>query len=445
MLNNVSPSSGWNRTIDIAPLVSFRILYGLLGAFGLLWSMAKGDIHNRFIAANFFFSYEGWEWIPYLGDAWILPIYCIGIIAALAISLGVLYRLSVFSFGLSFSYLHSIDATNYINHYYLIWLFSLILLLVPANAAYSLDLRLGLTKGRQSIPAWMVDIFKLQIAIVYIFAGIAKLNSDWLLGAMPLKIWCLQHQDFPLLGPLFKWDIAHYAMSWGGAFYDLTIIFWLLWRKTRVGAYLFVLTFHLLTAAMFDIGLFPPLMICGSLIFFSPARHRWVLTRLFGPSDRGADRLPKQVFFSKYIVLPFLYLYFLIQLFLPIRHLFFTNENILFTQNYYRYGWRVMLVENEGLVTFHVIDSNSNRTWVLDADNLEAEGLLTPYQIKRMSVQPEHIRQFAHYLSDRYAAQYQIPRPIVRVDAFVALNGRVSRRLIDPELDLARVGAAGLR
>jgi hypothetical protein len=32
------------------------------------------------------------------------------------------------------------------------------------------------------------DILKIILAIVYIYAGLAKLNSDWLLEAIPLNL-----------------------------------------------------------------------------------------------------------------------------------------------------------------------------------------------------------------------------------------------------------------
>ena len=93
-----------------------------------------------------------------------------------------------------------------------------------------------------------------------------------------------------------------------------------------------------------------------------------------------------------------------------------------------------MLVENEGFATFTVRDKYSDRFWVVDNSEF-----LSPYQIKRMSVQPEHIRQFAHYLSDVYAKNFLIRNPIVNADVFVSLNCRPSKRLIDPKVNLAEI------
>jgi hypothetical protein len=72
------------------------------------------------------------------------------------------------------------------------------------------------------------------IVIVYFFAGIAKLNSDWLIEAQPLSIWISSKYDFPIFGNyIFQKKITHYLMSWGGMLYDLSIPFLLLSKRLR--------------------------------------------------------------------------------------------------------------------------------------------------------------------------------------------------------------------
>jgi hypothetical protein len=419
-----------HKPTSIAPLITFRILFGILCFFGLLWSVAKNELAVRYWTANFYFKYWGFEWLPYPGDIGIVILYILAMISALGISFGAFYRLSVLLFALSFSYLHTVDASNFINHYYLIWIFAFYLFFVPANAALSIDSRMGWVKKRNEIPYMYLLVFLLQIGIVYTYAGIAKLNSDWIFRAMPLKIWLGQSADFPIIGGLFSQNWVHFAMSWFAAFYDLTIVFWLLRSKSRPYAYVAVLVFHLLTSMLFDIGLFPPLMIIACTLFFSPAIHVQFLSKL-GYRQAEPLTLNTKIQNPKILILSF---FLLIQLFLPVRHWFLTKENILWTQDYYRYGWRLMLVENEGFASFTVCDANSNRFWVVDNNEY-----LTPYQIKRMSVQPEHIRQFAHYIAKLYARKYGLINPIVNADVFVTLNGRPSKRLIDPKVNLAAV------
>ena len=416
--------------ISIAPLITFRILFGLLCFLGLLWSVGKNELAERYFNTQFHFKYWGFEWLPYPGDNGVVLLYVLAAVSALGIAFGAFYRLSVLLFALSFSYLHTVDSTNYINHYYLIWIFALYLLFAPANAAFSIDSRMGWVKKRTEIPGFYLLLFLVQIGIVYTFAGIAKINSDWIFSAMPMKIWLGQQVDFPILGALFGQNWVHFTMSWFAVFYDLTIFSWLLWSKSRPYAYMAVLVFHLLTSLLFDIGLFPPLMIVACTLFLSAETHLKLLSKLgFKPIENNSSALKVNK-----IQLLFFTVFLIIQTLLPVRHLFFSNENILWTQDYYRYGWRLMLVENEGFVTFTVRDKYSDRFWVVDNSEF-----LSPYQIKRMSVQPEHIRQFAHYLSDVYAKKFLIRNPIVNADVFVSLNGRPSKRLIDPKVNLAEI------
>src|SRR5687767_4968686 len=87
----------------------------------------------------------------------------------------------------------------------------------------------------------------------------------------------------PLVGPLFAYDATAFVMSWSGAFFDLTIPLWLAWRPSRPFAYATVVTFHLATAALFRIGMFPWVMIALTPIFFAPDWPRRVLRSLPAP------------------------------------------------------------------------------------------------------------------------------------------------------------------
>ena len=414
----------------IESFVSFRLLFGLLNFLGLLWSVIKGDIQNRFWEADFYFSYYGLEFLPYPTDYGVVFLYLFALLSSLGIAMGAFYRASVLIFSFSFSYLHSIDATNFINHYYLIWIFSVYLFFVPANGLYSVDRYFKWTEEKRVVPYWLYLVFIMQIGIVYSYAGIAKLNPDWIFEAKPMKIWLGQQTNFPVIGFLFKFNWVHFAFSFFAAFYDLFIFWFLLFKKTRFYAYLTVLVFHILTATLFDIGLFPPLMIISCLLFFPAADHKKFLSYMGLKSNSEISEAKPHLRFS----FTFLSIFLIFQFLLPMRHLIFTHENILWTQDYYRYGWRVMLVENEGLATFTVKDKNSDRFWIVNN-----EEFLTGYQIKRMSVQPEHIRQFANYLSKIYSEKYNLIAPAVHADVFVALNGRISSRLIDSNVDLTKI------
>jgi hypothetical protein len=132
-------------------------------------------------------------------NLWKLYLFTFFIAAAIIfVALGK-YKLAILTFFLSFTYIELMDKTTYLNHYYFITIISLVLVFLPANC-FSVDAYKDEKKRFQKIPRWNIDILKLLLAIVYVYAGLEKLNSDWLLEAMPLKIWLPNNSNLPLIG-----------------------------------------------------------------------------------------------------------------------------------------------------------------------------------------------------------------------------------------------------
>lgn len=412
--------------------------------YGCLWSLYKDDIQQRFLMPKFFFKYYGFEWVGFVGEAGIYFLYLGWFLAAIGILVGAFYRISIWIFFIIFTYLQLIDATNYINHYYAISIFALFLALLPANVAFSIDIWRKPELLKSKIPYAYIFVFQLQIAVIYTFASIAKMNPDWLFRAMPLKIWLLQSQDFPIIGFLFQYNGVHFAMSWIGMLFDLTIV-WFLWcDKTRKWAYAVLLIFHILTGFLLNIGLFPILMILTTTVFFAPSTHEKFLSFLGGFCTgvrhlwvgKAQSECPTP-FGDKVIINKglkyFFIIHFIIQILLPLRHHVLYTGNPLWTEEGYNFSWWVMLLEKDGVATFYVEDPKTGMIW--EVDNQE---FLTPFQEKRMAIRPDHILQFAHYLGKEYSKKYKILNPIVRADVHVTMNGRVSQQLIDPRVDLTK-------
>ena len=130
---------------------------------------------------------------------------------------------------------------------------------------------------------------------------------------------------------------------------------------------------------------------------------------------------------------PMMVLFFIIQIFMPFRYLFYPG-NIQWTEEGYRFSWRVMLLEKAGQATFKIEDKASNRkTEVINGQ------YLSRFQEKQMSIQPDFILQFAHFLKKEYQEKHDINDPIVTVESYVALNGRTSQQLIAPDVNLAEI------
>lgn len=249
------PNSKFLAPISIAPLVSFRILFGLLIFLSTVRFWYLGWIEKHYIEPVFHFKYFGFEWVEPLNSYGMYAVHVILILASLGVVFGFLYRLSAFLLFLTFTYCQLIDLTYYLNHYYFVSLVSFLLIFVPAHRFYSFDSILFLDKSENqskidknkktkdnflynlfsvspslSISGAWILVFQLQLSITYFYAGLAKLNSEWLFDAMPLKIWLPPHYDMPILGFLMKYEITAYVFSWTGMLYDLLIPFALFYR-----------------------------------------------------------------------------------------------------------------------------------------------------------------------------------------------------------------------
>lgn len=415
------------KKVSIAPLVTFRILFGVVMLASIVRFWLNGWIDLQYIQPDFHFKYFGFHWIPEPSTEGYYVLFGIMALSALGIALGAFYRLNALVFFLVFSHIELIDASYYLNHYYFISIVALILVFLPAHRAFSLDVKSGNVARLTHVSALNINILKFQLGLVYVFAGIAKLNADWLLEAMPLKIWLPAQDAMPLIGQLFAYEWTAYAMSWGGAFYDLFIVFFLLWAPTRKLAYAAVVVFHLLTWFLFQIGMFPFIMMGATLIFFSGDFHVKLLS-LLGYSSKGrvmehASLLLRKPAIS--LVMGFAVFQFLF----PLRYLVY-DGNPFWHEQGYRFGWRVMLAEKAGYASFMLKDAKGR---TMEIDNSE---FLTPVQEKMMSTQPDFMIQYAKMLKQHFATQ-GLEDVSVHADVYVTLNGRSSQRFIDPAVDLA--------
>ncbi|QJW90014.1 HTTM domain-containing protein [Spirosoma taeanense] len=424
-----------HKTTSVTPLVVFRMIFGLmlLGSIIRFWS--KGWIDELYIQPTFFFPFYGFEFIKPLGS-YTYWLFAICAVAALLVALGWYYRLAAITLFLSFTYIELIDKSTYLNHYYFTSLVCLLLIVLPAQVYFSVDAYKGRVKPGHQVPAWTIDSLKLLITILYVYAGLAKLNSDWLFHALPLRIWLPAHNDLPLVGFLLNEEWVAFVFSWIGCLYDLSIPFLLWYAPTRLLAYVAVVLFHGLTALLFPIGMFPYIMIVTGLLFFSPDFHQRVLNRLaqwlaLPQAFMESTRLSRYTPPTEFCILILLLFFFVVQLLLPFRYLLYPGE-LFWSEQGYRFSWRVMLMEKAGYAQFTVKDDRGHQVVVNNST------FLTPLQEKMMATQPDMLLQYAHLLRNHYAQQ-GFHQPQVYVDSYVALNGRLGKPLVAPTINLARL------
>jgi len=418
-----------NRPVDGASVAAFRIAFGALLLISTLRFFAHGWVREFYGVPTHFFTYWGFQWVRPLPLPGMYVLYGAVALAALCITLGIAARLAALFASLAFGYAHLCDKANYLNHYYLITLLLLLLASLPVDRELSLRVWRRPSERRSQVRAWVLYLLRFQVGLVYVFGGLAKLNPDWLLHAEPLRIWLAANAELPILGRVLTEPWAGFVFSWCGALFDLTIVPLLSFRVTRTPAYTALLVFHLLTALLFRIGMFPWLMSLSAMIFWSPSWPRALLARFRGalePLAAGVAGAPLKSGRALAIAA-----YAAVQLSLPLRSLLYPG-NTAWSEEGFRFAWKVMLIEKAGSLEYAVEDRAGRR------HSVSPREYLTPFQARMAATQPDMILELAHWIARDAAARAGGP---VRVyaDSEVSFNGRLRRPLIDPQQDLASV------
>ncbi|MEM1041605.1 MAG: HTTM domain-containing protein [Bacteroidota bacterium] len=418
---------------DPVVLGVFRVGFGLVMAASLARFLLLGWAGPLYAEPAFHFTYPGFGWVrPF--PLWALNgVLVLAGVAALGFAWGRSAKVWLAVFVAAFTYVELIEAATYLNHYYFVTVVGLLMLVLPMGAA--------LVPGRAaraSVPAWTVWALRLQIGCVYFFAGVAKLHPDWLLDAMPLRIWLAARGGLPVIGPLLDLAWMPWAFAWAGALFDLSIAFFLLARRTRPWAYAAAVVFHAATYVLFNIGVFPFVMMVAALVFFEGDEWRALGRRLQRWLPRTGERPARPAVRTRRWVAALVGMWLALQVLLPLRHGLYPGDRF-WTEEGFRFAWHVMVASKTGTAAFHVRDPATDRRWTLaPSDDL------TALQEKEMASQPDFLWQYAQHVERRFrAAGYADVE--VRAETYVSLNGRPGRPLVDPEADLTRAPRSVLR
>ncbi len=428
------PSKAWVLPEDAASLAVTRIGLGAVLAWHIaryLW--ARWPEHYYYSDA-FLFSYFGFEWVA-RGPAWAMRGLFWGcLVAALGVCAGAAYRFCAAALLLGYGYLYLLSPSHYMNHHYLILLLMAWLVVVPAADALSVDVWLRRRRARREVPrvarGWLV----FQLSLVYFMGGLAKLNRDWVLHQMPVAEWLRRKaadSTSPVLEALAT-DAGAKLVAWGGLAFDLAIAPALLCRTTRPFGVVASVAFHGLNEHLFEIGVFPWLMLALTPVFFEPGWPRRIpgLGNVIGRAvDRGAPASawrPASRAWLRSGVLA----WGLCQTLLPLRHWLYPGD-VAWTEEGHQYSWRMKLRSKRGEVKFRIVTGDGR----VEVINPRRE--LTARQYRKLSGQPELIRQYAWHLRERMARAGR-PEAKVYADARCRLNYRPPQRLIDPTVDLSR-------
>ena len=382
--------------IDIASLVYFRVIFGAIMLWEVWRYLSYDWIRAYYINPEFHFTYHGFDLVqPWPGDGMYYHFYALGILA-IFIGIGFLYRLSATLFFLGFTYVFLLDQANYLNHFYLVSLMSLLMIFVPAHSANSVDVRLRPSLHSETVPAWPLWLLRAQMGVVYFFGGVAKVNRDWLRGR-PMDDWLGSRSDFPIIGPLFEelWMVL--LFSWGGMLLDLLAVPLFLWRRTRTYTFLVLVWFHWLNDQLFSIGIFPWFAIAATLLYFPPDWPRrifnWPRSTLApAPASSGLVRLQT----SQRLTAALVGVYLLVQILVPLRHWLYPG-NVSWTEEGHNFSWHMKLREKKPFLRFRLTDPVTGENWRPDPREY-----LTTRQFRKMATRPDMILLFAHHSKRRH-------------------------------------------
>lgn len=410
------------KPIDNSPLIIFRIFFGLLLAIESFGAIATGWVKRIFIDTEFTFSHIGFEWLQPLPGNGMYFYYAVMGIFGLLIMLGYQYRLSIVGFTILWTGVYLMQKSSYNNHYYLLILIGIIMFFLPANQYASLDAKKNPAIKSLSMPQWCSWIVLLQISIMYFFAAVAKFYPDWLNGTFTRLLFI--HHHFPIVQPVLNHHWFHLFIAYSGIAFDLLIIPLFLNKKTRTIAFISALLFHLFNSVILQIGIFPFFALSFVVFCYPPEAIR----KLFFKNKPKLE-IEAISYTTKPVLLWFFIPYFIVQLALPIRHLFIPHD-VLWTEEGHRLSWRMMLRSRSGDTQFRILDKETQT--------------LIPYDYKKrlsrkqqnfVASTPDGIWQMAQKIKKEFAAKNQAVE--IYVDSKIAINQGIYFPFIDPTVNFA--------
>lgn len=276
--------------------------------------------------------------------------------------LGLFYRVAIVAFTVLFACFFLLDQAEYLNHFYLVLLFAILLCALPAHRAYSLDACLWPARRSKTVPRAAVFVLRAQVEIVLIFAGLVKLTPDWLAGE-PLGLWLRAGADEVPLGFLLHHDAVILAGTWSTVALHILGAPLLLWRRTRLATFAVYVVFQSANAYFFNIGIFPWITSAATTIFFAPD---WPQQALRGLLERF-EPLPRapRVVRPATRPLPALALVAIagwraVRIALPLRASFFASE-VRSAGDGHRFSWRKRIHDRLAEGVFEVVDPVTGR------------------------------------------------------------------------------------
>lgn len=393
----------------------FRIV---MGALLLFESVNYGLFHCLdciYRDPEMVFTYQYFDWVKVPpGRGLELLLFVMGV-ASLGVMLGFWFRVSIVVLTVCFAWFFLLDAALYLNHFYLTLLFLGILCFIPANRVWALDAK-HYAATSPHIRNWSRLWLIIQLEIVLIYAGVVKLNPDWL-QLEPLRFWMTAHSGNT--SGLTQWltqDAGIALAAYGVIALHIIGAPLLLWSKTRLPVFCLYAFFHSINAAVFNIGIFPFMTIAATTLLFAPDWPVTLWARIRGHSsaalsEQGVNEAhgvvsamgsgsgsTKGTMWSGFynakgvLIVSFVCIWLLVQALLPTRPLWHEGP-VAWNEAGHYFSWRMKLRDKRGTVKFMVQNTKASTFKVVDPKDY-----LNRRQAYRVTCRPDLAWQFAQFL-----------------------------------------------
>lgn len=440
-------TSGWRSRLaallfrDVSVL-SQSVLRAAFGCFVMWQAYNKGiRVFSGYRVEGFDFSYPYFSWIPEFPEhAQLLAI--VWFISGFLLFVGFLHRISsAFCFLIS-AYAYLIPAELYLNHEYMELIFLFLMCFGPAGQRLSIDSLIWNYSGKAA--NFHLLVLKLQVEIILIYAGLVKLNSDWL-HLQPLSNWLRNSSDEVFFGWIWHQTWAVAVGAHGIIALHVLGAPLLLFKKTRMPIFLVYTVFHLINAQIFSIDIFPFMTIACSTLFFEPdwPNRFWRrLSSIVGRSAAASDgERPSllaigSVSATQSALVAFFAFWLVTQLLIPIRHVFYPGW-VDWNDAGTRFSWRMMLAQRTCPV-FRLVISDPQKQKVLIPDlDFVLNSRKVPFY--NLCVDGDLILQTAHQVRDYYARAGLVAKDAeIRAHIIRSLNYRKPSPMVEPTFDLGK-------
>ncbi len=417
--------------VDASSLAVFRIGFGALLVFDSINQFFL-CLPCKYLQPSFLFKYRFFEWIEPWPGIGLYVHWSVLTIAAIAVMLGYHYRLALFIFTVGFSYAFLLDEALYLNHYYMVILFCIIMLFLPANTYWSLDARRKASLASNTIPRWAIVVLIIQLEIILLYAGLVKLNPDWL-NLQPLRMWMIEARpNFPPFFTTLTSDIGITIGAYGAIALHLVGAPLLLFRKTRLWVLGVYCLFHTMNHYVFNIGIFPWFTLFASTLFLDPDWPKKLAGRFVKTPHATVETIAFQQSFSlkHLVVLLLMCSWLMLQITVPLRH-WTLPGNVAWNEDGHRFSWRMKLRSKRGSAVFTV--KTADKQWQVNPARY-----LTRKQHRKMVCIPDMLLQFSHFLEEEWKRQGRVATSVT-VNARCALNSRPHQLMVDPTRNLLDV------